>query len=215
MKLLQNLFINNERWASRALAEDAEYFERHVCSQAPPFYWLGCSDSRVPCNQVVGLDPGEMFVHRNVANLIAHKDLNSLAALQYAINLGVEHLLIVGHYGCVGVRSAMHPERLPEPIGAWLEPLRLLYDRNRTQLEAIADDQARWDMLCELNVREQVRVACELPIVHEAWRSGRPLAVHGWIYNMRDGRLRDLNVTVSPALKNTPGGAGQSETATA
>ena len=208
MKLLENLFRNNKEWASRALADDPEFFRRNLGQQTPPFYWVGCSDSRVPANEIMGLPPGEVFVHRNVANLISHRDLNSLAALQYAIDLGVEHLLIVGHYGCAGVQAAMRPERMPDPVGLWLEPVRKLHHDSLSRLESIADEQGRWDLLCELNVIEQVRVSCEIPLIREAWRNGRNLAVHGWIYNMRDGLLRDLNVTVSPALQNASGGAG-------
>ena len=207
MKLLSQLFENNEDWASRSLAGDAEFFERLSSQQAPPFYWIGCSDSRVPANEIVGLPPGELFVHRNVANLIVHKDPNSLAALQYAINLGVQHVLIVGHYGCAGVRGAMAKERLPEPVGGWLEPLRRIYHDRQELFAGITAERDRWDLLCELNVIDQVRVACGLPMIHEAWEQGRKLAVHGWIYNMRDGRLRDLNVTVSPELQNTTGGS--------
>jgi len=206
MKLLRQLFDNNEEWATRSLAGDAQFFERLSGTQSPPFYWIGCSDSRVPANEIVGLPPGELFVHRNVANLIVHEDPNSLAALQYAINLGVQHVLIVGHYGCAGVRAAMAQDPLPEPVGGWLDPLRRIYREKHDQFEAITDEQQRWDLLCEINVIEQVRVACELPMIHKAWDEGSKLAVHGWIYNMRDGRLRDLNVTVSPELENTTGG---------
>ena len=206
MKLLQNLFRNNENWARSQLAQDPEFFNRNVAQQTPPFFWIGCSDSRVPANEIIGLPPGEVFVHRNVANLIVHRDSNSLAALHYAINLGVDHVLIVGHYGCAGVRAAMQDERMPEPIGEWLEPLRQLYRDNKARFDAIAEPHDRATLLCELNVIEQVSVARSLPMVQEAWASGRDLAIHGWMYDMRDGRLRDLNVTVSPSLKNTSGG---------
>ena len=208
MKLLHNLFSNNEAWARAAIAGDPQFFNRLSSQQRPPFYWIGCSDSRVPANEIVGLPPGELFVHRNVANLIVHKDPNSMAALQYAIDLGVDHVMIVGHYGCAGIRAAMNPERMPDPVGGWLDPVRRIYESRREQFSAIPDEQAQWDLLCELNVVEQVGVACELPCIRDGWARGRKLAVHGWIYNMRDGRLRDLNVTVSPELGNTTGGPG-------
>ena len=206
MKLLENLFRNNQNWARSQLAHDPEFFNRNIAQQSPPFFWIGCSDSRVPANEIIGLPPGDLFVHRNVANLIVHKDSNSLAALQYAIKLGVDHVLIVGHYGCAGVKAAMQEDRMPEPIGEWLEPLRQLYRTNFERFEGIADPTDRAALLCELNVIEQVRVARSLSIMQEAWASGRDLAIHGWIYDMRNGRLRDLNVTVSPSLENTSGG---------
>ena len=216
MKLLLNLFQNNEAWALRTLAEDPEFFDRLMNQQAPHFFWIGCSDSRVPATQIVGLTPGDIFVHRNVANLVAHLDANSQSALQYATDLlGVRHVIIVGHYRCGGVRAAMQPERMPDPIHHWLEPVRKLYERERATFDAIEDDQRRWDRLCELNVIEQVRITCQMPIIQAAWARGQALAIHGWIYSVSDGRLRDLNVTVSPAFENTSGGAGESTTGAA
>ncbi len=201
MKLLQRLFASNEAWARRKTDEDPEFFSRLEHQQAPEFFWVGCSDSRVPSTQITGLMPGEIFVHRNVANLVANNDANTQSALQFATHyLGVKHFIICGHYGCGGVRAAMDPVRLPDPLGQWLAPLHELYERHRTELEAIGSEQARWDRFCEMNVVEQVRLSCELPIVREAWRRGKPLAIHGWIYSVADGRLRDLNVTVSPEL---------------
>jgi len=197
MKLLRELFASNQEWAERAVAEDPEFFTRLMVQQAPQFFWVGCSDSRVPSTQITGLVPGEIFVHRNVANLVAPWDPNGLSALQYATEyLGVKHLIICGHYGCGGVRAAMQESPLDGPIGQWLHPVRELYHRNRRELDAIADKEARWDRLCELNVVEQVRLACTLQLVVAAWDRGQNLAIHGWIYSVRDGRLRDLDVTV-------------------
>lgn len=215
MILLEKLFRNNLDWARDQLARDPEFFNRNVAQQAPPFCWIGCSDSRVPANEIIGLPPGEVLVHRNVANLVAHRDPNCLSAIQYAINLGVAHVLIVGHYRCLGVREALQEKRMPEPVGEWLEPLRELYRRHRDQFRELPHEQDRWDLLCELNVVEQVRVACELPMVRDAWEAGQNLAIHGWIYDMRNGLLRDLNVTVSPELKNTSGGVQSLSTGTA
>lgn len=206
MKLLPDLFLSNEEWAKRSVAQDPEFFSRLVDQQAPQFFWIGCSDSRVPSTQITGLDPGEIFVHRNIANLVVHRDTNSQSALQYATErLGVGHVIICGHYGCGGIRAAMDDggDPLTGPIAKWLHPVHEFYQRHRAELDGIADAELKWDRLCELNVIEQVRLACELPLVTAAWERGDPLAVHGWIYSVRDGRLRDLNVTVSPALGNT------------
>ena len=199
MKLLRNLFDSNEEWARRAVAEDPEFFTRLMHQQAPHFFWIGCSDSRVPSTQITGLEPGEIFVHRNVANLVAHADVNSQSALQYATEtLGVHHLIICGHYGCGGIQAAMQSDGLAGPIEEWLRPVRQLYERNRHLLDPMESVEERWDRLCELNVIEQVRLACTLPLVLAAWKRGEALAIHGWIYSVRDGRLRDLEVTVSP-----------------
>ena len=216
MKLLQNLFKNNEAWASHTLAEDPGFFDRLVHQHAPQFFWIGCSDSRVPATQIVGLPPGEVFVHRNVANLVAHLDLNSQSALQYATDsLGVKHIMIVGHYGCGGVRAAMQDVALPQPLGHWLEPVRQIYQSNRARFDPIEDEQTRWDLLCELNVIAQVATCRQMPIVQNAWERGQALAIHGWIYSVRDGRLRDLNVTISPELENTKGGRSRISTGAA
>ena len=197
MKLLKHLFENNDAWANRSVAEDPGFFDRHSGQQAPPYFWIGCCDSRIPANLIVGLPPGEVFVHRNIANLLSNHDDSSLAALQYAIQLGVEHLLIVGHYCCGGVRAAMSADPLPDPLNQWLEPVRGIHRESHARLAALADDEARWDLLCELNVIEQVRVAAALPMVRQAWDRGAQFAVHGWIYDVRNGRLRDLNVTMT------------------
>ena len=196
MKLLPELFESNEKWAQRTVADDPEFFTRLMDQQAPQFFWIGCSDSRVPSTQITGLVPGEIFVHRNVANLVSPWDPNSLSALQYATEfLRVRHFIICGHYGCGGVRAAMEESPLPGPLGQWLHPVRELFQRHRRELDTIADEHDRWDRMCELNVVEQVRLACNFPMVISAWERGQPLAVHGWIYSVRDGRLRDLEVT--------------------
>lgn len=202
MKLLKDLFDNNRQWAQRALDEDPLFFDRLVHQQAPHFFWIGCSDSRVPANEIIGLPPGEVFVHRNVANIVAHMDMNSQSALQYATDtLLVQHIMIVGHYGCGGVRAVLDGLSMPEPLNHWLAPVRRIYEVNRARFEQLEDEEARWDLLCELNVIEQVAVCSEMAFVKQAWARGQALAIHGWIYSVRDGRLRDLNVTVSPELE--------------
>ena len=190
MRLLKELFENNERWATGSVARDPGFFERLVHQQAPQFFWIGCSDSRVPANEIVGLLPGEVFVHRNVANLVNASDVNCLSAMQYAVEvLKVRHILVVGHYGCGGVKAALEARALTGYVGEWLEPLRAIRNEHGTDLT--------WDRLCELNVIAQVRSACQTSVVQQAWRRGQQLALHGWIYDLHDGRLKDLNATVT------------------
>ena len=198
MELLRELFEKNAKWASRTEAEDPGFFGRLTAQQAPQFFWIGCSDSRVPATQITGLMPGEIFVHRNVANLVAHQDLSCHAALQYAVDvLKVRNVLVVGHHGCGGVRAAMQDQELPGPIGEWLRPVRALYQERQGFFSNWNNHQERWDKLCELNVVAQVDALCEIPIIHSAWERGQELAVHGLIYDVRDGRLQDLNVTAT------------------
>lgn len=196
--MLDHLKANNRAWAARKIAGDAGFFRRLANQQSPEYLWIGCSDSRVPANEIVGLRPGELFVHRNVANLVVPGDLNCLSVLQYAVDvLKVEHVIVCGHYGCGGVLAAYRGSSLGL-IDHWLRHVRDVRERHEALIEATADG-TRIDRLCELNVIEQVRHVCETPIVEEAWRRQQPLAVHGWIYELRDGLLRDLRCTVTGA----------------
>lgn len=193
MRELPDLFENNRRWAREMTAREPEFFRRLAAIQSPRYVWIGCSDSRVPANTIVGLLPGEVFVHRNVANLITPGDLNGLSVLQFAVEtLGVEHIIVCGHHGCGGVRAALHPPSLARPLADWLAPLAALAERHATELGALDDGDARVDRLCELNVRAQMANVCRTGAVREAWARGRRLAVHGWFYDLRDGLLRDL-----------------------
>ncbi|HXF95655.1 MAG TPA: carbonic anhydrase [Gemmatimonadales bacterium] len=197
MKELAHLFENNRRWARDMTARDPEFFRRLAGIQAPRYVWIGCSDSRVPANTIVGLLPGEVFVHRNVANLVTPGDANCLSVLQFAVEtLGVEHIIVCGHHGCGGVRAALSRTPLADPIARWLEPLVALAGRYAAELGGLGDEEARVDRLCELNVRAQVGNVCRTEIVRRAWARGRSLAVHGWYYDLRDGLLRDLGLCV-------------------
>ena len=197
MPSLQDLFDNNRQWASEIHESDPTFFETLSHQQAPEYLWIGCSDSRVPANQIVGLLPGALFVHRNVANLVHHTDLNCLSVLQYAIEvLRVRHIIVCGHYRCGGVQAVLD-DRSHGLIDNWLRPLKEVYERNAGQLLQIADARERVDRLCELNVVEQVHHVCQTTIVQQAWQRGQALAVHGWIYGLHDGLLRDLDVTTS------------------
>jgi carbonic anhydrase len=196
MRQLARLFENNRNWSRRMLAEDRDFFSRLALQQSPEHLWIGCSDSRVPANQVVGLLPGEVFVHRNVANLVLHTDFNCLSVLQYSIDvLKVKHVIICGHYGCGGVRAALDGR----PLGLvdhWLRHVQDLHRRHAAEVDSMAGE-ARIDRMCELNVVEQVGHACRSTVIQEAWRRGQPLSIHGWIYGLSDGLLRDLDVTVT------------------
>jgi len=196
MRLLARLFDNNRRWATGMRAKDPQFFERLVRQQSPEFLWIGCSDSRVPANEIVGLLPGEMFVHRNVANVVVPTDLNCLSVLQYAVDvLGVRHVIVCGHYGCGGVRAALEGAR-HGLVDSWLQHVRDVQHAHAARLDALADADERHEVLCELNVATQVRNVCETTVVRDAWRRGQALAVHGWIYSLADGLLRDLGVCV-------------------
>lgn len=196
MRLLEHLFDNNRRWAERMRAEHPDFFATLARQQAPRYLWIGCSDSRVPANQIVGLAPGELFVHRNVANLVSHTDLNCLAVLQYAVEvLRVAHVIVCGHYGCGGVQAALGDAELGL-IDNWLRGIRELFRRHADRL-ASAPAERRLDLACELNVRAQVATVCRTTVVQAAWKRGQDLAVHGWIYGIQDGLLRDLGVCVT------------------
>lgn len=192
MSELSDLFANNRRWAARRTREDPNFFTRLEALQAPRYLWIGCSDSRVPANEIVGLDPGELFVHRNVANVVVHSDLNCLSVLQFAVDvLRVEHIIVCGHYGCGGVRAAW----TGEPLGLidnWLRHVQDVATRHMPALRSLPDDDARTNRLCELNVLEQAGHVCRTTVVQDAWDRGQPLTVHGWIYALHDGLLRDL-----------------------
>ncbi|MCT7940219.1 carbonate dehydratase [Shewanella holmiensis] len=195
MKLLKPLFDNNRRWAQRINQEDPSFFEKLAKQQNPEYLWIGCSDSRVPSNQIIDLMPGEVFVHRNIANMVIHTDLNCLSVLQYAIDvLKVKHIMVVGHYGCGGVKAAMQNQRLGL-IDNWLGHLRDIYRMHQSELVKL-DEQTKFNRLCELNVIEQVANVTSSPILQEAWERGQNVSVHGWIYGIDNGLLTDLDVTI-------------------
>jgi carbonic anhydrase len=197
--MLDHLKANNRAWSERKLAADPAFFKRLEAQQAPEYLWIGCSDSRVPANEIVGLDPGELFVHRNVANLAPPQDANYLSVLQFAVDvLKVKHIIVVGHYGCGGVAAAVDGRRRGL-VDHWLHPVREVYEARRAELAAIADERARLDRLCELNVMRQVRNVASDVFVQDAWARGQHLHVHGWIYSLANGLVRDLNVTVGAA----------------
>jgi carbonic anhydrase len=197
MKKLSQLFANNRKWASQILEEDPDFFQNLAQQQSPEFLWIGCSDSRVPANEIVGLRPGELFVHRNVANLVIHTDMNCLSVVQFAVEvLRVQHIIVCGHYGCGGVRAALE-ERAHGLIDNWLRHLRDIQRRQAGELARIGEEELRVDRLCELNVIEQVKNTGSMNSVQEAWQRGQPLAIHGWIYGISDGLLKDLGVCIS------------------
>lgn len=194
--MLDELKAKNRVWAERMIAADAGFFGRLERQQAPEYLWIGCSDSRVPANEIVGLDPGEMFVHRNVANLAPPQDANYLSVLQYAVDvLKVKHIIVVGHYGCGGISAAVDGERRGL-IDHWLHPIREVFNEHRAELDAIADHHARMNRLCELNVMRQVKNVASDVFVQDAWARGQELSVHGWVYSLANGLVRDLKVTV-------------------
>ena len=203
MQILPELFDNNRRWAGEIQRADPAFFATLSQQQAPSYLWIGCSDSRVPANQIVGLLPGSLFVQRNVANQVQHTDLNCLSVLQYAVEvLQVRHIIVCGHYGCGGVGAVMDDQE-HGLIDNWLRPLRGLYQRSRPALDALAPHE-RFDRLCELNVIEQVSNVSQTTVVQHAWRQGQEVIVHGWIYGLHDGLLRDLDVCIT-----APGEVGQ------
>jgi carbonic anhydrase len=195
--MLSDLFDNNRRWAQQVTARNPQFFRSLVAQQSPHYLWIGCSDSRVPANEIVGLAPGELFVHRNVANIVVHSDLNCLSVLQYAIEvLKVDHVIVCGHYGCGGVRAAYVKSSLGL-IDNWLRHVRDVHDRHHDVIQRSGSEDAAINRLCELNVIEQVDHVCQTTIVQDAWHRKQPLAIHGWIYDLRDGLLRDLQCTAT------------------
>jgi carbonic anhydrase len=194
METLDHLLQNNRVWAEKIKAQDPEFFESLSKQQRPHYLWIGCSDSRVPANQIIDVTPGDMFVHRNVANVVVHTDLNCLSVVQYAVEvLEVKHLIVCGHYGCGGVRAALENSSLGL-IDNWLRHVQDVRQKHQAALAKIADED-RLNKLCELNVIEQVSNLCQTTIVQSAWQRGQQLAVHGWIYGLSDGLIRDLNVS--------------------
>jgi carbonic anhydrase len=194
---LARLFEANRDWVQRIEQADPGFFEKLSHLQAPEYLWIGCSDSRVPANQIVGLLPGEVFVHRNVANVIVHTDLNCLSVIQYAIDvLKVKHIMVVGHYGCGGVTAAINRQRIGL-VDLWLRHVQDVHAKHRARIEALPPE-ARVDKLCELNVLEQVLNVSHTMVVQDAWQRGQDLTIHGWIYGLRDGLMRDLGMTVGP-----------------
>ncbi|NUM56011.1 MAG: carbonate dehydratase [Candidatus Hydrogenedentes bacterium] len=197
MESLQRLLDNNRTWAESVRRARPDFFPALARQQQPDYLWIGCADSRVPANEIVGLLPGELFVHRNVANLVVHTDLNCLSVLQYAVEvLKVEHVIVCGHYGCGGVAAAMDDHELGL-IDNWLRHIRDVRAHHADELCAITDKEKRVNRLCELNVIEQARNVCRTNIVQKAWRRGQPLQVHGWIYGIQDGLLNDLGLCVA------------------
>src|SRR5262249_4574836 len=197
MRVLSNLFTNNRTWAAEMTRQDPEFFSRLSRQQVPQYLWMGCSDSGVPANQIVGLLPGEMFVHRNVANVVVHTDLNCLSAIQFAVDiLRVGHIIVCGHYGCGGVLAALRDDKLGL-IDNWLRHVQDVRWKHQRQLAALETERQRHDRLCELNVIEQVVNVSQTTVVREAWARGQALAGHGWGYGLKDGLLRDLGMCVS------------------
>jgi carbonic anhydrase len=196
---LRHLLANNRAWSQKVRLQDADFFPQLARQQSPKYLWIGCSDSRVPANEIVGLRPGELFVHRNVANIVAHTDLNCLTVMQFAIDvLHVEHVIVCGHYGCSGVRAALRRERLGLSDN-WLRHVQDVESKHHAALQCVTADEVRANRLCELNVVEQVMNVCGTTIVGDAWARGQQLLVHGWIYGLADGLVHDLRVTSANA----------------
>lgn len=194
---INNVFEHNRKWAAQKAEQDPSFFPKLAAGQAPSLMWLGCSDSRVPAAQLLGLGPGEVFVHRNVANLLYHSDLNCLSVLQYAVEaLKVEHIVVCGHYGCGGVKAAMESEQ-HGLVDNWIRTVRDLYEANYSVVSKLPDPKAQWDLMCELNVKRQVRNVCHTTIVQNAWQAGKSLTVHGWVYDPAFGLLEDMKVSVA------------------
>jgi len=195
MQEIKELLANNRRWAEEQVKQDPDYFNRLAEQQAPEYLWIGCSDSRVPANQIVGMAPGEVFVHRNVGNQVIQTDFNCLAVIEFAVlKLKVKHILVVGHYGCGGVRASMESSR-HGIVDHWLQPIKEIYRENNKELNDLPYDD-RFNKMCELNVIQQVENLSKNHIVQQAWDNGQELSIHGWCYSVRDGLVRDLDVTV-------------------
>lgn len=197
MRKLKILFENNQQWIESRIGKDPNFFRKMALAQDPNYLWIGCSDSRVPANEIVGLEPGELFVHRNVANLFPHTDFNCLSVLEYAVSfLKIEHVIVCGHYGCGGVKAAMENHQLGL-VDNWLRNIRDVHARFKDALEKISNEKERYDRLVELNVMQQVLNICHTTIVQGAWAKGRPLWVHGWVYDLNTGGLKDLDCCIS------------------
>lgn len=194
---IDHLFTNNKAWSERMHAEDPEFFSRLVQQQSPEYLWIGCSDSRVPANQIIGLAPGEVFVHRNIANVVVHTDLNALSVIHYAVEmLRVKHILVVGHYGCGGVKAALNDNRTGLTDN-WLRHVQDVRDRHEAKLAGIDDPLVRVNRLCEFNAMQQVVNVCQTSILREAWARGQQVTVHGWCYSLENGLVNDLKVSAS------------------
>lgn len=197
MRTLRHLFESNKAWAEGIRKQDPDFFLNLSRQQTPSYLWIGCSDSRVPANQIIGVLPGELFVHRNIANLVVHTDLNCLAVIQFAVDiLKVRHVIVCGHYGCSGVAAALRRDRIGLSDN-WLRHVQDVREKHARQLAGLGVEAQAYDRLCELNVIEQACNVCHTTIVRDAWERGQELAVHGWIYGLQDGLLRDLNTTVT------------------
>lgn len=198
---LKHLFENNRQWSERMHADDPVFFERLSGIQSPEYLWIGCSDSRVPANQITGLLPGEVFVHRNIANVVVHSDLNLLSVLQFAVDvLGVKHILVAGHYGCGGVRAA-HDNLSLGLVDNWLRHIQDVQQKHQQLLDACPDTSSKLKRLCELNVIEQVLNVCHTTVLQNAWKRKQKITVHGWIFNLADGLVRDLRISISDRAK--------------
>ncbi len=209
MHSLPELFANNRTWAKQQCCGDSHFFERLCSIQNPHFLWIGCADSRVPANQIVGMAPGELFVHRNVANIVRQNDVNCLSVVQYAVDvLKISHIIVCGHYRCGGVQAAFGPA-VEEPLESWLSTIRSVRETHAEELDALPDDTSRWHRLCELNVIDQVQTLSTIPTVLNAWERGQELAIHGWIYDLKDGLLHDLVVSVDGADYAVAGAAAR------
>ena len=201
---LEDLFDSNRQWAASMVAKESNFFKKLESQQSPEYLWIGCSDSRVPANELLGLAPGELFVHRNIANLVVHSDLNCLSVLQFAIDvLRVKHVMVVGHYGCSGVHAAMTGKRVGLADN-WLRHVQDVHQKHERYLGDVLTSRQRQDRLCELNVTEQVVNVCQTTIVQDAWDRGQDVTIHGWVYGLQDGLLRDLGLTVGSAVELAP-----------
>ena len=197
MRVLKNLFEQNQKWAENITKKDPDFFLTLSRQQSPEYLWIGCSDSRVPANEIVGLLPGELFVHRNVGNLVIHSDLNCLSVIQYAVEiLKVKHIIVCGHYGCGGIQAAMD-NKAHGLIDNWIRNIKDLYLLNQDRIDSLQNEKEKNNLLCELNVIEQVANVTHSTIVQNAWKSGQKLTVHGWVYGIENGILKDLNVCTS------------------
>ena len=197
MRVLKNLFDKNRKWAEDITKTEPDFFLTLSRQQSPEYLWIGCSDSRVPANEIVGLLPGELFVHRNVGNLVIHSDLNCLSVIQYAVEiLKVKHIIVCGHYGCGGIQAAMDNKE-HGLIDNWIRNIKDLYLLNQNRIDSLQNEKEKNNLLCELNVIEQVANVSHSTIVQKAWKSGRKLTVHGWVYGIENGILKDLNVCIS------------------
>ncbi len=197
MRILKDLFESNKKWAKKIKESDPDFFTRLSKAQNPEYLWIGCSDSRVSANEILDVMPGKLFVHRNIANIVVHTDLNCLSVIQYAVEvLKIKHIIVCGHYGCGGIQAAMDNKE-HGLIDNWLRNIKDVYRYHQTKLDAVKDKKEKMDLLCELNVIEQVSNICHTTIVQNAWKSGQDVAVHGWIYNIKDGILKNLDVCIT------------------